>query len=56
MLCDPGAFPKPPLSGKLTWKVTQPWAEPDDKGERAAKNKALEMIERLKKKQGNQIQ
>jgi len=52
MLFDPGAFPEPPLSGKLTWNVTQPWAEPGDDGERAAKKRALEMIERLKKKQG----
>ncbi|MDO9325128.1 MAG: tetrahydromethanopterin S-methyltransferase subunit A, partial [Methanoregula sp.] len=52
LLFDRGAFPEPPLSGKLTWKVTQPWAEPGDDKERAAKQKALEMIERLKKKQG----
>jgi tetrahydromethanopterin S-methyltransferase subunit A len=51
VLFDPGAFPEPPLSGKLTWKVTQPWAEPGDEGERAAKKKALELIEQLKKKQ-----
>jgi len=51
MLFDPGAFPDSPLSGKLTWKVTQPWAEPGDDKERAAKQKALEMIERLKKRQ-----
>lgn len=53
MLSDPGAFPEPPLSGKLTWKVTQPWSEPGDDAERAAKQKALELIERLKKSQGN---
>jgi tetrahydromethanopterin S-methyltransferase subunit A len=51
-LFDPGAFPEPPLSGKLTWNVTQPWAEPGDDGERAAKQKALELIGRLRKKQG----
>lgn len=51
MLSDPGAFPKPPLSGKLTWKVTQPWAEPGDDKERAAKQRAQEMIGMLKKKQ-----
>ena len=51
-LFDPGAFPEPPISGKLTWTVTQPWAEPGDDRERAAKQKALELIERLKKKQG----
>ena len=52
MLSDPGAFTKPPLSGKLTWTVTQPYWEPADDGERAAKQKALALIERLKKKQG----
>jgi hypothetical protein len=40
------------LSGKLTWKVTQPWWEPGDDGEREAKKKAQEQIERLRKKQG----
>jgi tetrahydromethanopterin S-methyltransferase subunit A len=52
MLYDPGAFPEPPMSGKLTWNVTQPWAEPGDETERAAKQKALDLIERLKRKQG----
>ncbi|MDD1687294.1 tetrahydromethanopterin S-methyltransferase subunit A [Methanoregula sp.] len=51
MLSDPGAFPEPPLSGKLTWTVTQPYWEPADDGERAAKKKALELIERLRKRQ-----
>jgi len=53
MLSDPGAFPEPPLSGNLTWTVTQPYWEPADDGERAAKQRALAMIERLKKKQGS---
>lgn len=39
------------FSGKLTWKVAQPWSEPGDDSECRAKQKALEMIERLKKKQ-----
>ena len=51
-LFDPGAFPEPPFSGRLTWTVSQPWAEPGDDSERAAKQKALELIGRLKKKQG----
>jgi tetrahydromethanopterin S-methyltransferase subunit A len=51
MLFDPGAFPEPPLSGKLTWNVMQPWAEPSDDKERAAKQKALDRIEQLRKKQ-----
>lgn len=50
-LFDPGAFPELPLSGKLTWNVTQPWAEPGDESERAAKQRALAMIEQLKKRQ-----
>ncbi|MFZ5910311.1 MAG: tetrahydromethanopterin S-methyltransferase subunit A [Chloroflexota bacterium] len=48
-LRDPGAYPAPPLSGKITWRVTQPWAEPPDDGERDALVRAMEMIERLKK-------
>jgi tetrahydromethanopterin S-methyltransferase subunit A len=52
MLFDPGALPEPPLSGKLTWNVMQPWAEPGNEKERAAKMRALELIDRLKKKQG----
>ena len=51
-LFDPGAFPEPPFSGKLTWNVTQPWAEPGDDSERVAKQRALEAIGRLRKKQG----
>jgi tetrahydromethanopterin S-methyltransferase subunit A len=51
-LFDPGAFPEPPLSGRLTWNVLQPWAEPGDEDERAAKMKALERIRQLKDRQG----
>jgi hypothetical protein len=36
------------MSGKLTWSVKQPWAEPGDDKERVAKQKALDMIEKLK--------
>jgi len=54
MLFDPGAFPDPPLSGKLTGKVTQPWSEPGDDSERKAKQRALDMIERLKQRQKSQ--
>ena len=48
ILFDPGAFPEPALSGQLAWTVTQPWAEPGDEGERAAKQRALDLIERIK--------
>jgi tetrahydromethanopterin S-methyltransferase subunit A len=48
LICDPGAYPEPPLSGKLTWRVFQPWAEPEEEGERKALEKAKELMERLK--------
>jgi tetrahydromethanopterin S-methyltransferase subunit A len=51
-LHDPGAYPEPPLSGKLTWAVTKPWAEPEDEKERLAKQKMLDLIARMKEKQG----
>lgn len=47
-LYDPGAHPEPPLSGKLTWRITEPWAEVLDDKEREAKKRAQELIERLK--------
>ena len=49
-LYDPGAFPAPPLSGKITWRVAQPWAEPPDEGEREALAKALKMVEQLRER------
>ena len=45
-LYDPGAYPEPPLSGRITWRVTQPWAEPGDEREREALKKIKEQIER----------
>jgi thioredoxin type arsenate reductase len=51
-LFDPGAYPEPPLSGKLTWSVTKPWSEPEDEKERIAKQKMLDLIARMKEKQG----
>ena len=50
-LYDQGAYPVRPLSGKLTWRVTQPWAEMtlDDK-EREGQRKAQELMERLRTK------
>jgi len=47
-LCDPGAWLEPPLSGKITWMVVQPWSKPQDDKERAAKQRALDMIGKLK--------
>lgn len=50
-LWDPGAFPEPPLSGSITWRVTQPWTLPNDEKEREAMDKAKQMIEQLKARQ-----
>ena len=47
-LYDPGAYPKPPLSGRITWRVTNPWVRPLDEKEVEAKQKARELMERLK--------
>ncbi|MFH1568457.1 MAG: hypothetical protein ABIL09_10720, partial [Gemmatimonadota bacterium] len=47
-LHDPGAYPEPPLSGTITWRVTQPWSEPADAGEAEAVKRARELIARLR--------
>ena len=47
-LFDPGAYPEPPLSGKITWRITQPWTEVLDEKEREGKRKAQELMERLR--------
>jgi tetrahydromethanopterin S-methyltransferase subunit A len=47
-LYDVGAYPAPPLSGKITWKVMQPWGEPKDDAERAAKQGAFDLMERIR--------
>lgn len=50
-LSDPGAFAEDGLSGKVTWKITQPWSEPEDDSERQALEKAQAMVERLRQLQ-----
>ena len=53
-LYDPGAFSEAPLSGNITWRVTQPWAEPSDEKERKALVKLKDFMERLRKKPGQE--
>ena len=48
-LYDPGAFPEPQLSGQITMRVTEPWAEQPNEKEAEAVKKAKELMERLKK-------
>lgn len=52
MLHDPGAYPEAPLSGQITRRVTQPWAEPAGENEKEALARAREMLANLKKKKG----
>ncbi|MFX1519605.1 MAG: tetrahydromethanopterin S-methyltransferase subunit A [Promethearchaeota archaeon] len=50
-LHDPGAYSEPPLSGKITWRVTQPWGGSIDDEEYEALEKLKELIEqRLREK------
>jgi tetrahydromethanopterin S-methyltransferase subunit A len=49
-LHDPGAYPDSPLSGRITWRVTQPWAEPADERERKALERVRQMVETLRAK------
>jgi tetrahydromethanopterin S-methyltransferase subunit A len=44
-LCDPGAFPKPPLSGRITWRVTHPEREPKTDQERVERERGLRLRE-----------
>lgn len=49
-LCDPGAFPDQPLSGRITLRITRPWAEPVDENEREAVKRMHEWIKKFKEK------
>lgn len=49
VLSDPGAYPEPALSGKITWKVRNPSTEPKDDEARARVEKARALIERIKR-------
>jgi tetrahydromethanopterin S-methyltransferase subunit A len=49
MLHDPGAYPEPPLSGKITWRVTNPERQPKDEKERSQAEKLKALMERIRK-------
>ena len=53
-LFDPGAYPEQPLSGRITWRVTQPWSEPQDEAERKALEKVRSMVELLRRRSGKE--
>jgi tetrahydromethanopterin S-methyltransferase subunit A len=48
-LYDPGAYPAEPLSGKITWRITQPSLEPKTDEERSQKEKIRGLIEHIRK-------
>ena len=48
-LFDPGAYPAEPLSGKITWRITEPSSAPKSAEERAAKEQMQNLIERIRK-------
>jgi tetrahydromethanopterin S-methyltransferase subunit A len=48
-LYDLGAYSETPLSGKITWKVTQPSTEPKSGEEQAQREKIQALMERIKK-------
>jgi tetrahydromethanopterin S-methyltransferase subunit A len=49
MLSDPGAYPDPPLSGSLTWRVTHPEREPRNEKEKGQKERLQVLMDRVKK-------
>jgi len=48
-LYDVGAYPEAPLSGRITWKVTQPSMAPKSDEEKAQREKIQALMERIKK-------
>jgi len=48
---DIGAYPEPPLSGRITSRVMEPWKQPQSEQERQAAKKMWEWVERVKRKQ-----
>jgi tetrahydromethanopterin S-methyltransferase subunit A len=51
-LRDPGAFPQPPLSGRITDRVMEPWKQPQSEQEQEAVRRMQEMVERIRHRQG----
>jgi len=48
---DIGAYPEPPLSGKITNRIMEPWKQPQSKQEQQAVQKMLDWVEQVRKKQ-----
>jgi len=55
-LYDLGAYPEPPLSGEITWRLTQPWVGSMDDEEYEALEKLKESIEqKLREKRKKEL-
>lgn len=50
LLYDPGAFPKPPLSGKITWRVKNPEKEPKNEAEKEELDRFRKISARIQRK------
>jgi tetrahydromethanopterin S-methyltransferase subunit A len=48
-LCDPGAYPEPSLSGKITWRISDPQRQPKTEEQREKLEKAQSLMERIKR-------
>jgi len=48
---DIGAYPEPPLSGKITSRVMEPWKQPQNAQEQEAVRKRQEWVEQVRRKQ-----
>ena len=48
-LSDPGAYPEPPLSGRITWRITAPTREPKTEEERAQGEKLRGLMDRVRR-------
>jgi tetrahydromethanopterin S-methyltransferase subunit A len=48
-LSDPGAFPEPPLSGKITWRVANPQQQPKTETEQRQVERLQSLSERIRK-------
>lgn len=50
-LYDMGAYPQPPLSGKITQRIMEAWKQPQNEAEKNAVQKMQDLIQTIKKKQ-----
>ena len=49
LLHDPGAYGEPPISGRITWRVTDPAREPKTDAERTAAQRSQAIVDRARR-------